>query len=205
MTKLEQDLLALVYEHDGSVGNGKARERLGLDEADYEQLKAAVVARGWVKNGRGQGGSLQLLITKAEVEKLLFEPVEEVASGQEARGAQQVATGPQANRLTGPKAHKPVAGNQRTAGPVKPVTKDLEATGQQAIRPIGQKANKPEAGNLVAETPMNPRTTGLKASQPVPVTYHNYDLHSGKVHNTGLGHSVSYMIPLADFSISFLF
>lgn len=75
MTKLEQDLLALVYEHDGSVGNGKARERLGLEEAAYEQLKAAVITKGWVSPGRGRGGSLQLAISKPEVEQLLFEAV----------------------------------------------------------------------------------------------------------------------------------
>ena len=55
----EAALLALLNEHE-SLGNGKARELLGLDEAAYENLKADMLAKGLIDLGRGRGGSLKL-------------------------------------------------------------------------------------------------------------------------------------------------
>jgi type I restriction enzyme M protein len=99
MTKLEQDLLALVYQQDGSVGNQKAREELGVDEPNYELAKASLVQQGIVRMGRGRGGSVQLAIPKARAEQMLFEPVSEEAPNREA--ATQEAEGPIAAEPTG--------------------------------------------------------------------------------------------------------
>ncbi|MGB3525686.1 MAG: class I SAM-dependent DNA methyltransferase [Flavobacteriales bacterium] len=55
----EAALVALLNEHP-SLGNAKARELLGLDEAAYESLKAEMLAKGLIALGRGRGGSLKL-------------------------------------------------------------------------------------------------------------------------------------------------
>lgn len=55
----EAALLALLNEHE-SLGNGKARELLGLDEAAYENLKADLLDKGLIATGRGRGGSIKL-------------------------------------------------------------------------------------------------------------------------------------------------
>jgi type III restriction enzyme len=55
----EAQLLALLAEHH-SLGNGKARELLGWDEATYAQVKEALVASGQVVLGPGRGGSIKL-------------------------------------------------------------------------------------------------------------------------------------------------
>ncbi|MBZ0205709.1 MAG: type I restriction-modification system subunit M [Flavobacteriales bacterium] len=55
----EAALIALLNEHQ-SLGNGKARELLGLDEAAYESLKAELLAKGLIATGRGRGGSIKL-------------------------------------------------------------------------------------------------------------------------------------------------
>lgn len=57
--KLEAALIGLLNEHQ-SLGNGKARELLGLDEAAYESLKAELLAKGLIATGRGRGGSIKL-------------------------------------------------------------------------------------------------------------------------------------------------
>ncbi len=57
-------------------------------------------------------------------------------------GSMQVASGPKANRPVGQEAVRPKAGNLHTAGPIQPVTKDLEGTCPKAHRPIGQEASK---------------------------------------------------------------
>ena len=59
MEQLENELLALLGEHH-SLGNGKARELLGCDEATYEQVKQSLLASGQVAQGRGRGGSIKL-------------------------------------------------------------------------------------------------------------------------------------------------
>jgi type I restriction enzyme M protein len=134
MTKLEQDLLALVYGHNGSVGNGKARERLGLDEEAYEQLKTSMVAKGWVTPGRGRGGSLQLTIPKAQVEQLLFEPVEE----ESAHG--QLAKEPQGLPANGLPATQPTPVTYPTAKRGRPRKTD----GLEAPKPKGHKPKAPK-------------------------------------------------------------
>lgn len=60
MTEYEKELIALLTQHD-SLGNGMARELLGLDEAAYESLKAELLAKGLVATGRGRGGSIRLV------------------------------------------------------------------------------------------------------------------------------------------------
>lgn len=55
----EAALLGLLNEHQ-SLGNGKARELLGLDEAAYESLKIELLAKGLIATGRGRGGSIRL-------------------------------------------------------------------------------------------------------------------------------------------------
>ena len=57
--KLEAALIGLLNEHP-SLGNGKARELLGLDEAAYESLKAELLTKGLIATGRGRGGSIRL-------------------------------------------------------------------------------------------------------------------------------------------------
>ena len=56
----EEALLALLR-HNTSLGNGKARELLGWDEATYAQVKESLVAKGQVVLGRGRGGSISLV------------------------------------------------------------------------------------------------------------------------------------------------
>ena len=87
-------------------------------------------------------------------------------------------------------AHKPAAGNQRTTGSIKPVTKDLEATGRGAERPpagrprgrwahgplgaqafglIGHQAYRPkgiQATEPLASGPMAAKRKGLRPSSP---------------------------------------
>ena len=56
---MEQKLLDLLAEHE-SLGNGKARELLGWQEATYERIKDSLLAKGLVALGRGRGGSIRL-------------------------------------------------------------------------------------------------------------------------------------------------
>jgi hypothetical protein len=51
MEAREAQLLALLAEHH-SLGNGKARELLGWDEATYARVKEGLVAKGQVVQGR---------------------------------------------------------------------------------------------------------------------------------------------------------
>ena len=44
----------------GSAGNGKLRETLGWDEAEYDEVKRALIAEGAIVSGRGRGGSVSL-------------------------------------------------------------------------------------------------------------------------------------------------
>lgn len=59
MTGSEQQLLDLLTKHS-SLGNAKARDLLGWDEATYEQVKEALLAKGRVALGKGRGGSIRL-------------------------------------------------------------------------------------------------------------------------------------------------
>src|SRR5690606_400354 len=58
----EAALLGLLNEHR-SLGNAKARQLLGLDEAAYESLKAELLDKGMIAQGRGRGGSIRLAHT----------------------------------------------------------------------------------------------------------------------------------------------
>lgn len=117
MTKLEQDLLALVYEHDGSLGNGKARELLGWDEATYNQVKETLVAKGQVVQGRGRGGSISL------VAGIAFAKPSAEQGGQEA----VKPSGLMADKPESLKASEP------------------DASSREADRPLSQEAPKPSA------------------------------------------------------------
>ncbi len=102
MNNDHERLLLTLLRHNGSLGNGKARELLGWDEATYEQVKQAVVASGQVAIGRGRGGSISL-----------------VAKVQEAiRPVSQVAAKPQAQEAHSLEANKPEAGNLQTHEPI---------------------------------------------------------------------------------------
>ncbi len=58
LTEQEHELLALVVLHR-SVGNQKAQDLLGWDEATYAQVKSSLLAKGLMATGRGRGGSLE--------------------------------------------------------------------------------------------------------------------------------------------------
>lgn len=58
-TNRKEALLALLAETP-SLGNGKARELLDVDEPTYESLKAELLAEGAIALGRGRGGSIKL-------------------------------------------------------------------------------------------------------------------------------------------------
>ena len=60
LEKYKDALLAVLRNHT-SLGNGKARQLLGWDEATYEQVKQALLAKGQVAQGRGRGGSISLV------------------------------------------------------------------------------------------------------------------------------------------------
>jgi type I restriction enzyme M protein len=125
LAKPEQQLLDLMKQHD-SLGNGKARELLGWDEALYEQVKGSLVAAGEVVLGRGRGGSIRLAEASA------------VAS------AKAEPSGQQANRPSGqPAFAKPSAGTQA------PEPKAYKPLSQEAKKP---KAAQPRAYEPTAQT-----------------------------------------------------
>lgn len=99
LAQQEQELIALLQEHT-SLGNGKARQLLGWDEATYEEVKQALVASGQVALGRGRGGSISLVAVASSLAR----------TGQKAsKPAGHEASKPQAHRPTSPKADMPNA------------------------------------------------------------------------------------------------
>jgi len=80
----EQALLELAKYHT-SLGNTKARQLLGWDEATYEEVKQALVAKGRVAIGRGRGGSISVVGAGRTVQKpesqLAAEPIGLMANG----------------------------------------------------------------------------------------------------------------------------
>lgn len=56
MQEMETQLLALLAQR-GSLGNGRARQLLGWDEATYHRVKQALVAKGQVAIGLGLLGA----------------------------------------------------------------------------------------------------------------------------------------------------
>jgi type I restriction enzyme M protein len=55
-----EDFIGALQALGGSAGNGKVRDLLGWAEAEYEAVKASLVAEGAVIPGRGRGGSVSL-------------------------------------------------------------------------------------------------------------------------------------------------
>jgi len=55
-----EELLLDLLHSKGPLGNGKARETLQWSEAQYEIVKASLLAQGLVATGKGRGGSLRL-------------------------------------------------------------------------------------------------------------------------------------------------
>jgi type I restriction enzyme M protein len=114
MVDLQQELLALLTQH-GGLGNTRARQLLGWDEATYDRVKQALVASGQVALGRGRGGTIRLanadqMIRRSDDEKIAnaAEPVGQWANGLTAAMPPPVLY-PTAKRKPGrpPKADKP--------------------------------------------------------------------------------------------------
>lgn len=105
----EAALLQLLHQSP-SMGNAKARERLGLDEAAYESLKAELLAKGLIALGRGRGGSIRLvdphtMSLRAKSRSDLW-PIKTAAEpkGQEANGLE--AEKPKRRKAKAPKPEK---------------------------------------------------------------------------------------------------
>jgi type I restriction enzyme M protein len=56
----QQDFIGALKALGGSAGNGKLRDLLGWEEAEYETVKAALLSAGTLVTGRGRGGSVSL-------------------------------------------------------------------------------------------------------------------------------------------------
>lgn len=78
LTTDERTLLALLPADGSTMGNGKARQTLGWDEARYEQAKAGLLAKQAAVAGRGRGGSLARA-TDGTGESVAAEPEAEFA------------------------------------------------------------------------------------------------------------------------------
>ncbi|MEQ8399240.1 class I SAM-dependent DNA methyltransferase [Thalassobaculum sp.] len=69
-----QDLIdrfvAVLKELHGSAGNGRLRETLGWSADTYDSVRAALVADGTVKPGRGRGGSVALTNYQSSFDKI---------------------------------------------------------------------------------------------------------------------------------------
>ena len=55
-----QEFVGALQALGGSAGNGKLRDLLGWEEAEYEEVKTELLAAGTVVTGRGRGGSVSL-------------------------------------------------------------------------------------------------------------------------------------------------
>lgn len=55
-----EQFLHVLQEQGGRAANGKLRERLGLSEQAYTELRDGLVAQGAIIKGRGQGGTVAL-------------------------------------------------------------------------------------------------------------------------------------------------
>jgi type I restriction enzyme M protein len=110
----EAALLGLLNEH-ASLGNGKARELLGVDEAAYEAIKQSLLSQGRIELGRGRGGSVRLADRNEGMDGMqAFVPPpgqpEPVAYVKRGRGRPPKADRPEANSSTQgrrPKTPKP--------------------------------------------------------------------------------------------------
>ena len=68
----------------GSAGNGKLQSLLNLDDAQYEAVKAELIAEGKIETGRGRGGSVKLLGYEAQPSLAGFEKPVKVRKVREA-------------------------------------------------------------------------------------------------------------------------
>jgi hypothetical protein len=74
MEEREKELLALLVQQGGSVGNIRTPDMLGWETAQYEGVKRSLLDRKLIIEGRGRGGSIKLTIPQREVLKLLAAP-----------------------------------------------------------------------------------------------------------------------------------
>ncbi|MYG47547.1 MAG: SAM-dependent DNA methyltransferase, partial [Synechococcus sp. SB0675_bin_6] len=74
--ELENRLLELLPEDGSPVGNGPARQQLGCSGEDYDAVKTALLAKGFIRPAQGRGGAVRLAIGTGET-----------APAQPARGA----------------------------------------------------------------------------------------------------------------------
>jgi hypothetical protein len=129
----EQALLELARNHT-SLGNNKARQLLGWDEATYEHVRQALVAKGQVAIGRGRGGSISVVGAGRTTPKpggsLAAEPIGLMANGQ---------TSTKPPPVTYPKRGRPPKAKAKGQE-----AKGLEANGQKAPKPKGLKAKGPK-------------------------------------------------------------
>lgn len=73
--EIEAAFIGLLNKNE-SLGNAKARELLGLDEAAYESLKSELLAKGLIATGRGRGGSIRLAGLTTGLARLQRGPVQ---------------------------------------------------------------------------------------------------------------------------------
>lgn len=59
ITAMEQAVMRILPEDGTGIGNGRAMERLGWEEARYWKVRNSLEDKGLVKRGRGRGGSLR--------------------------------------------------------------------------------------------------------------------------------------------------
>ena len=136
----EQALLELARNHT-SLGNNKARQLLGWDEATYEHVRQALVAKGQVAIGRGRGGSISVVGAGRTTPKpggsLAAEPIGPRANGLPStpplpvtypkRGRPPKAKGPEANGAGAPSADPLIArSSDRRKAPKPEPSKSLE-------------------------------------------------------------------------------
>jgi len=57
----EYELLTLLKENEGSLGNKKISELLNVNKATLPLLKSGLLQRGFIRHGKGRGGSTQLV------------------------------------------------------------------------------------------------------------------------------------------------
>lgn len=82
-----QDLVSVLEENGGRLGNKKARqileEKLGafVSQDDYEQAKEQLISTAKIKKGKGQGGSIELISCDA-VDSEDCEPADPASQGQ---------------------------------------------------------------------------------------------------------------------------
>ena len=53
----QNQLLDLLAEHGGSLGNGKAMELTGWPETEYLEVRQGLEVKSLLKRGRGRGGA----------------------------------------------------------------------------------------------------------------------------------------------------